>query len=359
MQSLGIIEDGALLVSNGVIREVGSTRRIEHLAAARHADVLDVTGKLLMPAFVDCHTRLLHTPADLGYFEDRCRAGSWPDAPAPQPIDSYSAQRMDADGNQRLRRLIRQGTAAIGSGPSRGDTDRTAMRMLRVQRDLPRNHLELVPSVVLNDESTNDTFAHWKRQRLARLIEIPAQMDRVRAAELIPAAQRLGFLHKVDQDAAFALEHNARSLVYGGSGFEAALGASNTVTILLPALQLLRGKPPLPLRHLVDCGVPVAVASGYGIDGNPTSNLAAVSSLACLQSALSPAEAIIATTINAAYALGIEPQLGSLSVGKRADLLVLNASDYREIPFQLGTNLIRIVLRGGEMVFPRAVNAAA
>jgi imidazolonepropionase len=98
---------------------------------------------------------------------------------------------------------------------------------------------------------------------------------------------------------------------------------------------------------MVDDGLAVAIASGYGIDGNAMSNLATVMSLACLESRLSPAEAITAVTINAAFAMNMAHIVGSLAPGKAADLLLMDAGDYREIAMQPGTNLVRsVMLRG-------------
>lgn len=129
----------------------------------------------------------------------------------------------------------------------------------------------------------------------------------------------------------------------------ACLAASRTIATLLPGAAFHGAAPrPAPARALIDAGAAVALATGCNPVDSPIYSMPVVLSLACSQLRMTPAEAITATTINAAHALGIASQAGSLESGKQADFLILAASDYRELPYALGANLVAATLVRGQ-----------
>jgi imidazolonepropionase len=129
-----------------------------------------------------------------------------------------------------------------------------------------------------------------------------------------------------------------------------ALAGSGTAALLAPVTR--RAKSHALARTLIDGGVAVALASGFGLERSSTYNMQKmVIALACSEMGMSPAEAISAATINGAYALGCGDRCGSLQPGKRADLLMLNVEDYREIAHQFGVNHVHMVVKNGAIVY--------
>jgi len=131
-----------------------------------------------------------------------------------------------------------------------------------------------------------------------------------------------------------------------------ALGKSNTVATLLPGCDFHLGlKQYAPARRLIDSGAIVAVATDYNPGTSPTASMSMVLSLACTQLRMTPAEAIVAATYNAAYSLGRHKRIGSIEVGKQADLAVFEVEDYREIPYYFGVNTCWLTLKSGRVIY--------
>jgi imidazolonepropionase len=130
------------------------------------------------------------------------------------------------------------------------------------------------------------------------------------------------------------------------------LGAANTMATLIPGANFYRGGGRYPqARALIEAGVAVALASGFSPDSSPTGSMQMAVAIACSQMRMTPAEAISAATINGAHALGIAGHTGSLEPEKQADLLIMNASDYREVPFYFGVNQVYVTVKRGEAVY--------
>ena len=354
MQALGIIQDGALLIVDGVIREVGPTRRVERLTEARRAVEVDASGKVVMPGFVDCLARPLHPLASASEFEERCQRGTLPEQAAHDSsvcLKALSAQRLETDYRRRLRQFLSQGTLALGADPGWDGDERMSLKALRVLHDLGSAVINAVPLVAVGPLCAPTLLRRAAQAQLAQLASVDASSSGPRARELALKARNLGYAIRIHGDAGLAVEMDA-CLAYGGPELtrEAAAGLreSGIVWASLPAVDLWRGRPRDDLRQHVDDGVALALATGFGIDGSTVTSLPAVIMLACLHARLRPAEAITATTINAAFALNIADRTGSLAPGKDADLLVLDAADYRELGLHWGSNLVNAVMRRGE-----------
>ena len=131
----------------------------------------------------------------------------------------------------------------------------------------------------------------------------------------------------------------------------AAGGDHPTVATLLPATTwFLMADEAAPARRFIDAGVPVALGTDFNPGTSPTPNLPLVMTIGCLEMKLSPEEALVAVTINAAHAVGVADQAGSLEVGKQADLVVWKAASVTELPYWVGANLVEAVVKGGHVV---------
>lgn len=384
MRALGVIPDGAMLIVDGVIREVGPSRRVEMLAAAREAEELDVSGRVVMPGFVDCQTHLLAPPAPLDDYETRCLQGRYPEplppggwtAPATARLmRGYSAQRLEIAGKQQLRSMWRHGALAVGSTSGAGLDEASELRALRVLDGLNGRPVRIVPSfggglgVAPEFEGRAAAYLEWVREEILPLLakrKLAGRVDvalagaafgRADGEAYAAAARRAGL------DIAVRLLGPGSWLPEGtvaASGLRhlehaaARLADNGPVAVLTPGAHFhCGGAEPEPAREWIDAGAAVAISTAFHPRESPTPSMPMAIALACAQLRMTPAEAITAATFNGACALGISAQTGSFEVGKSADMLVMNASDYREIPMNFGINPVMMALRQGQVIFPR------
>jgi len=364
MGDLGIIPDGALLMKDGVIDEVGSTRRLENLEKARGATEIDATGKVVMPGFVDAHSHLMFPQLPAGDVD--------PDTPididrAARALVTVTAQRLASRGRVWLRTMARHGTTTLEAKTGCGPNESAEMKVLRVLSVLHKGALDIVPTYLFRAGTAEhaervcaDFLFTIRRRRLARFADLEWDSDmshRALIVRYLDAALSLGLAPKIHADqhscsgaVSLAVEYGAASidhLEYATLEQARALGAAGMVATLLPCASLRHGHH-APARLLIESGVAVALGTNFNPWHTPSLNMQTAVSLACLQLAMTPAEAITAATINAAHALNAAARSGSLETGKLADVLILNTGDYRDVGYQLGTNLVDRVFKRGE-----------
>ncbi len=284
LHNLGIIPDGAVLISDASIAEVGPTRRLENLAATRDAEEIDASGCVVMPGFVDSGVTLVHGVAE------------------------HSPRALKALALHRIEEAVRCGTTAIEAicGPALAEA--AALKVLRVHAALCELPLTLVSTIAL---SGPHLLAAPRIRRLADFAQIssddPALLSGVRQA-------------------GWNLKPYAVAALNPLPAFAAQAGPGQN------------GYP--PARSLIDRGDAVALAAGGD-------NMQMAIALACRAMNLMPAEAIAGATMNGACAIGRSRSVGSLEPGKSADLLILGVPDYRELPYHLGVNLVNLVMVRG------------
>jgi imidazolonepropionase-like amidohydrolase len=278
--NLGIIQDGALLIAEGRIVEVGPSRRLENLAVARGAEEIDASGRVVLPGFVASDVRLFGNANEL----------------SPRGLKAV-ARHVIEDG-------IRYGTTAIEAKSGPGLTQAAAMKLLRVKAALQELPFTLVSTLVTPDESL---LAMPRIRKLTDFAEI-----RREDAGLLAQARQFGWTVNL-QD----------------------------VVVLNPLQPFLASQPYPEARALIDRGSAIALAGGV--------NMQTAITLGCRAMEMTPAEAISACTINAAYAIGRARNIGSLEAGKSADLAILSVPDYRELPYHFGVNLVNLVMIQGSV----------
>lgn len=282
MRELGILTDGAILVHDGRIEEIGPTRRVENLALARRAArEIDATGRVVLPGFVDSLTY---------WRETRVRTF--------------------------LAVMARHGTTTLQARPCPEAGPALRLKILRALTALDGHPLDIVPACT-------EPLPHNRRlPRMLSLAPCASVADAVSAGA--PAIENL--------------EHPSAADI-------AALARSATVAMFTPA-----PCPCASARALIDGGAAVAIATGFHPQSSPGYSMQTVISLACSRLRLTPAEAICAATVNAAWACGSAARAGSLEPGKDADFLLLNLSDYRELPYYFGANHVHLTVKRGEIV---------
>lgn len=382
LSELGIIEDGAVLIRDGLISSVGPTRRVENLREAWSAEVVDVTGRVVLPGLVDSHTHLIPSSCPL---LARCplacagRAGGTQATEIGVPLAGRvgSARRLQLAARRYLENFARHGATAVEIKVSLGESAGETLRGLKVAKSLDGDPLTVISTLGITERGVANAggvenfcaqlLPGIRKRRLASFLDItatPEDCDYDQLRKLAQRASELGFMIKLhaghfpgDRTVQLAIEAGAVSadgLLFVTAEQVAALASSTTIATLLPgeAFHSASGRYG-PARALIDAGAAVALASGFEPWSCPTYNLAAVVSLACSEMGMTPEEAIAAATINAAYALGLGDRLGSLEPGKQADLVVFDAADYREIPHHFGLNLVSMVIKRGAILYRR------
>jgi len=387
LRDLGLIQDGALLIRNGVITSVGPSRRVENLTEARSAREIDASGRVVMPGFVDSHTHLVAGPARLGEWEaqtgeegeqEAAPSGEGP-APAARSWRALPASRLLQQARRRLEALIRHGTTTVEAKSGAGQEETGELKILRVLAALDEQPLDVVATCLAGRAipveylGKPDDYLQWmrthllpkiRRRRLGRFVDVtcePGGLGADQARSCLESARELGFRLKVhaeraahDGGARTAVELGATSadgLEYATTDDVTMLAASPTVATLLPVGGCGTAERRPPARALIDQGGAVALASGFSPAAACPGNMQMVIALACSHLGLLPAEAVCAATINGAHALGLADRVGSLEAGKLADLLMLGAPDYREIAYHFGGNLVAMTLKRGEVLY--------
>jgi imidazolonepropionase len=370
LNDLGIIQDGSLLIRDGIVEEVGTSRRVENLACARDAMEINAAGRVVMPGFVDCHTHLVFPPAGGSDADDDT---------AVRLVCSSTGQRLEARARLHVEAMARHGTTTLEAKTGCGADESAEIKILRVLSALKRDPLDVVATFLLRlpldgdggearrqamESVSTELLPKISRRRLARFADLVWDSDGVSRewfAHYLSRARGLGFACKIHADrrspaAAIvtAIEHLVVSidhLEHATAADTLPLGDAPTMVTLLPAVSLHNGGHHAPARALIDAGAAIALATNFNPRHTPTLSMQAVVALACLRMGLTAAEAISAATINGAHALGCADRVGSLEPGKSADLLLLDVSDYRELARQFGANLVRLTMKRGKLIY--------
>jgi imidazolonepropionase len=351
LQSLGIIEDGSVLIRDGIIAHVGPTRRLENLAEAKNAVVLPVNGSVVMPGFVDPFLQLTlygHGPT-----------------PKRKKLADFRNETLSL-----LRSCLQHGTLNTQAHAfSRGGTVESELSVLRQLARIGNNPVGLVscwrlgapfPESAADGEQLAKRLAFLKRQKLADSVELAPPSNRVSDQHFHAALHpsKLAFNLILERESADVLrELSSRTpprAVFCCTELDTAecalLASSPSIAVFSPSRDLLEDRSRSFAWELAEAGGAIALASGYDSKEAPAFSMQMALTLAVLRLRLTVEQAITAATINAAYAIGRGHEIGSLEVGKRADLLVLNLSDYREIPRRFGINHVKMVVRDGNLV---------
>lgn len=361
-----------MLIRDGILEEVGPTRRVENLALARGAKEIEATGRVVMPGFVDAHTRLCARAAGVC---ERAGESAWQQEAERGDGGGVTRKRLEWKARAWLEAMVRHGTTALEAETDGGE----GMKGLRVLAALDGGPLEVAATFLARVDAAGafpvlveeagvpavELMARIRSRRLARFVAFRWPRDEGRqeqARRLVEAAHRLGFPLKVhdhcDGDPSgvkAAVESGAAtvdSLRSIGDEDIQALSGSGTMATLLPAVGFHeRLGRYAPGRKLVDAGAAVALGSGFHPVLAPTLSMQAVISLACTRLGLTPEEAISAATINAAHALRCASHTGSLQYGKAADLVMLDVSDYRDLAHNLGHNMVALTIKSGAVIY--------
>lgn len=380
---IGLIDDGSVLIVNGAIAAVGPTRRVENLADAKRADEVNAQGRVVMPAWVDCHTVLAPLPLralDFPSAEElsRVRGPAFYDL-ADHYLRTTSPSRLEFQARKTIEAAIRHGTVSLESKIGFSPSEPTTVKSLKVIRALENACSHLVQCFVAagfgmqfggrEDDYIEflcrDLMPKLHSRGLSETAEIacdPGRFTLAQARTFVVAARRLGFDAKVHSEnlpesgaASLAVEghiHVISGLTQCAPADAELIARSGSIAALLPGgPSQASGLLFPPARLLIDSGVPVALGSGRdGYLPSPVTMQAAVVA-ACNHMGMTVEEAITGATINGAHAIHRAHATGSLEFGKSGDLVVLGVSDYRELPYTVGANLVELTMQRGAIVY--------
>jgi imidazolonepropionase len=380
----GVIEGGAIAVAGGRIVAVGP--RDEVRSAYPGAERRGCDGAVALPGFVDPHTHLPFTGSRERDFEARVTGRSYADIALAgggirctmRAVRSASLAELIDAARPRLDRMLEHGTTSAEAKSGYGLELATERRQLEAIAALDREHpIDLVATNLaaheVPDEYRDDKEAYLElleRQLLPELAPLSRFCDVFCEAHVFSVAQsrriltrarELGYRLKIHADeiepiggtemacelGAVSVDHLGRVSAEG----IARLGGSDTIGVLLPGTTFYLGlEHKAPARRLIEAGAAVALATDLNPGSCLTESMAAILTIAAVDLKMSPAETICAATLNAAHAIGRGADLGSLEVGKRADLVLWDIPTWRYLPTHFGVNLVRDVYKSGRRV---------
>jgi imidazolonepropionase len=384
LRDLGIVPNGAVLIKDGLIVDAGPQRRIEKRPEARRAKEIDAAGRVVMPGFVDSHTHLVFGRPRLVDYEMRLAGATYAEIAAAgggiqssmEAVRGMSAAQLETQARASLAAMARHGTTTLEAKSGYALNEAGELKTLRLLAKLNGDPLDIIPTYLgahippPEYRGKADAYIDWmaaemmpqmRRRKLARFVDVYCDdgafsLDQSR--RYLEQARRQGFGLKIHAEqfartgaARLAVEMEAASADHLEQATEEdilALAHSNTIATLLPGSVFHLGlRTYAPARALIEAGAAVALATDFNPGTSPTYSMQMVLSLACTEMRMSPAEAIVAATINGAHALSQADRIGSLEPGKQADLLILNVQDYRELPYYFGTNNVHLTMKRG------------
>jgi imidazolonepropionase len=383
MRHLGIIADGAMLVRHGFIAQTGTRAEIEPFIRPDD-DVVDAGGRVVLPGFVDAHTHPVFAGNRADEFEMRASGATYQEIAARgggirstvRKTRAAAEDELVAAGRRYAQWFLRGGTTTIEAKSGYGLSVTDELKMLRaIQRLNAETPLRYVPTF-LGAHSFPDEFRDRRDEyvdlivnkmlpqvadeKLAQFCDAffeKGYFDEAQTKRIMRAAQAQGLQLRLHADqlslnggAELAAELGAVTadhLEETGAAGIAALKSAHVQPVLLPASVLLIGAKKYPdARAMIDAGLAVVLATDFNPGSSPTTSMTLVMTLACTQMKMTPAEAITATTINAAYSLGLGSKIGSLEPGKHADFVIHNCDDWRELSYFAGISNPSVYVRG-------------
>ena len=389
-ERLGVIRNGTLAAKGGRIVWVGpaaeTSKQVSLLPGGKE---MDASGKVVLPGFIDSHTHLIFAGTREKEFELRLQGASYQEIAAKgggikstvEKTRKASKEELVQIGKKNLDSMLSLGTTTVEAKTGYGLSTKDEIKMLEALRDLGREHpVEVVPTF-LGAHEIPPEYAGRTEDYVQQVIEemIPAAAEKKLAAfcdvfcetgvfsleqsrRILEAGKRHGMIPKLHADeltplggAELAAEIGAASadhlLFISDKGME-AMARKGVVATLLPgtAFFLFLGRY-APARQMISKGVTVALASDFNPGSCMTESLPMITTIACTQMRMTPAEAILGITLNAAKALRKEKEIGSLEPGKQADLVVLDIPDYRHLSYHFGVNHVWKVVKKGRIVW--------
>jgi imidazolonepropionase len=387
LAELPVIENAFLIIEDGMIAEYGNMKDIVH----RTSDIvyqIDASGQFILPAWCDSHTHLVFAASREEEFVDKIKGLSYAEIAAKGGGILNSAARLNAMSEEdlfnlawkRLEDVSRLGTGAIEIKSGYGLSVEGELKMLRVIKKLKEKSKLLIKATFLGAHTYPLEYKESHQGYIDLIInEMLPVIAKEKLADYIDVFCETGFFSTEETETickagiSYGLKpkiHANQLNLSGGVETGVKLGAvsvdhletmnesgikelasSQTIGTLLPTAAFFLRMPFQPARQLIDAGCAIALASDYNPGSSPSGNMNLVVAMSCIQMKMLPGEAINAATMNGAYAMELQNEAGSITVGKKANLIFTKPiSSLACLPYSFGSNLIDKVMINGEFV---------
>ena len=385
MAILPTIKNAFLLIENETIAAFGS---MENCAKINADKTIDASGKMILPSWCDSHTHIVYVGNREQEFVDRINGLTYEEIAnrgggilnSAKKLNETSEEEIYNQSKKRLEEVIQQGTGAIEIKSGYGLTVDGELKMLRVIKKLADNYPITIKATFLGahafplaykenhaayiDLLINEMLPKIADENLADYIDAFCETGYFSVEEterIMKAGHQYGLRSKIHVNQftaingiAACVKHNALSVdhleVVTDEDIE-VLKNSETMPIALPCCSYFISIPYTPARKMIAAGLPLALASDFNPGTSPSGNMNFVIATACIKMKMTPEEAINAATINGAYAMGISATHGSITVGKKANLIITKPlNSFYELPYSFGSDLIEQVLLNGKLI---------
>ena len=388
MKELPIIDNAFLEIEDGIIINYGKMSDIHGIDYANTTRVINAKGGIVMPTWVDSHTHIVYAGSREKEFVDRINGLTYEEIAqngggilnSAKRLHNTSESELFEQAKVRIEEIMGMGTGAVEIKSGYGLTVQDEVKMLRVIKLLKNEYPITIKSTFLGAHAIPADYKENRAGYINLIIEdmIPLVAEEGLAEyvdvfcdrgfftpnetdQILKAGAKHGLIPKIHANELdysggiqIGVENNALSvdhLEFTGDEEIDILMKSETMPTLMPSTAFFLGLEYPPARKMIEAGLPVALATDYNPGSSPSGKMAFSVSLACIQLKMTPEEAINAATINSAYAMGVQDELGSITKGKKANLIITKPiNSYAYIPYSFGSDLVDRVIIGGELI---------
>jgi len=385
MAHLPLLQNAWLLIEDNLIAGFGPMGTCPNLPDAK---IIDATGKTILPAWCDSHTHIVYAGNREQEFVDRINGLTYEEIAnrgggilnSAKRLNEVSEEEVYQQSKLRLEEVMQQGTGAVEIKSGYGLTADGELKMLRVIKRLREEYPVAVKATFLGahafpaeykenhtgyiDIIVNEMLPAIAEENLADYIDAFCETGYFSVEEterIMEAGQKYGLPAKIHVNQFTAIDGIAACVKYNALSVDhleivtdediEALKNSDTMPVALPTCSFFISIPYTPARKMLDAGLPLALATDFNPGTTPSGNMNLVVATACIKMKMTPEEAINAATINGAYAMGLSETHGSITVGKRANLIITKPlTSYYQLPYAFGSNLIDSVIIEGKLI---------
>ena len=387
MKNISTIKDAFVEIENGIITGFGSMDNWSGIDNWSNTEIIDAEGGMIFPTFCDSHTHLVFAASREEEFVDRIKGLSYQEIAkkgggilnSAEKLQNASEDELFESALARLNEVIKMGTGAIEIKSGYGLTLESELKILRVIKRLKEASDVTIKATFLGAHALPKEFKDNKdgymdlviyemlpkiaKENLADYVDIFCEKGYFTLEDtkrLLEAANKFGIKAKTHVNQFNAIGGVKASVDLGAlsvdhleemnpEDFDVLLG-SNCMPTILPSCSFFLGIPYSPARKMIDKGLPIALASDFNPGSSPSGNMNFVASLGCIKLKMTAEEVINASTINSAYAMGVEKELGSIAIGKKANLFITKPiSSYAYLAYSFGENIIEKVILNGKL----------
>ena len=386
MQNISTIKDAFVEVENGLITSFGSMANWTGIEDWNNTQVIDAEGGMVFPTYCDSHTHLIFAASREDEFVDRINGLTYTEIAqkgggilnSAKKLQDTTEDKLYEDALARLNELVQMGTGAIEIKSGYGLTMEAELKILRVIKRLKESNDVTIKATFLGahavpleykdnkegymDLVINKMLPKIAQEKLTDYVDIFCEEgyftveDTIR---LLEATNKFGIKAKTHVNQFNTIGGVKASVDLGALSVDhleemadedyEVLKGSNCMPTLLPGCSFFLGIQYSPAKKMINKGLPVALASDYNPGSSPSGNMNFIASLGCIQLKMTAEEVINATTINTAYAMGVEKELGSICVGKKANLFITKPiPSYSYLPYNFGHHVIKKIMINGK-----------